>query len=37
MQNPLVEGGGGGLVPKLYPTWDPVDSSLPGSSVHGIS
>ena len=25
------------LVLKLYPTlWDPMDCSLPGSSVHGI-
>ena len=26
------------LVPQSYPTlWDPMDCSLPGSSVHGIS
>ena len=31
-------GGGGGLVAKLCLTlWDPMDCSLPGSSVHGIS
>ena len=29
---------GGGLVTKLCPTlYDPMDCSLPGSSVHGIS
>ena len=27
---------GGGLVAKLCPTCDPMDCSLPGSSVHGI-
>ena len=30
-------GGGGGLIAKLCPTlWDPMDCSLPGSSLHGI-
>ena len=29
---------GGGLVAKLCPTlWNPMDCSLPGSSVHGIT
>ena len=31
-------GGGGGFIAKLCPTLcDPIDCSLPGSSVHGIS
>ena len=29
-------GGGGGSVTKLCPTCEPMDGSLPGSSVHGI-
>ena len=34
----FLEYSGGGLVTKLCPTLcDPVDCSLPGSSVHGIS
>ena len=34
----LIGYSGGGLVAKLNPTLcNPVDSSLPGSSVHGIS
>ena len=33
----LLESHGGGLVAKLCPTLgDPMDCSLPGSSVHGI-
>ena len=28
--------GGGGLVAELCPTCDPMDGSLPGSSVHGV-
>ena len=33
----LLFSGGGGLVAKCCPTLcDPMDSSLPGSSVHGI-
>ena len=32
-----VKIGGGGLVARLCLTvWDPMDCSLPGSSVHGI-
>ena len=34
----LNMGSGGGLVTKSYPTLcDPMDCSLPGSSVHEIS
>ena len=33
----LLFSGGGGLVTKSCPTlYDPMDSSLPGFSVHGI-
>ena len=28
--------GAGGLVAELCPTCDPMDGSLPGSSVHGV-